>query len=327
MRNATHEHEMRRGLAKLGRAGMAIALALGFGGCGGGDDAAEAQGGKVRAVATTTMVADMVREVGGDAVEVVGLMGPGVDPHLYKPSSSDVTRLTGAEVIFYSGLMLEGRMADVFAQMGRRGKKAYAVTESVDRERLLEPEAFGGHWDPHVWGDPRLWAECVDVAVEGLGEARPEQAAAFAERGAALKEKYRELHRWGIDRVSETPEDGRTVVTSHDAFNYFGRAFGLRVIGVQGISTTSEAGLADIAETVDFIRENDIKAIFVETSVSPAAIERIAEDSGARVGGELFSDAMGTAGDVRSLGGERYDVGTYPGMIKHNVNTIVEALK
>lgn len=273
------------------------------------------------------MVTDMVRDVGGEWVDVTGLMKPAVDPHLYKPAASDVTTLSRADVIFYSGLMLEGRMADLFARMGRQGKKVYAVTEAIAEERLLEPAEFAGHWDPHVWGDPLLWAETVDVVVKGLSDAWPEKAGAFAERGETVKQKYRDLHRWAVERVREIPEDARIVVTSHDAFNYFGQAFGVQVVGVQGISTVSEAGLADIAETADFIRKNNIKAIFVESSVSPAAIQRISKDSGARIGGELFSDAMGTPGEIHTHEGDRYDVGTYPGMIKHNINTVVEALK
>ncbi|MEX2381147.1 MAG: zinc ABC transporter substrate-binding protein [Opitutales bacterium] len=322
----SREKKIVRGLCAL----AAAAVLAGLSACGGVSEADEAEKirtGPVRVATTTTMVTDMVRDVGGEWVEVSGLMRPGVDPHLYKPSASDVTTLTGAEVIFYSGLMLEGRMSDLFAKMGRRGKQVYAVTETIAEERLLEPAEFQGHWDPHVWGDPLLWAETVDVVVKGLSDARPEKAEVFAERGEAVKQEYRDLHSWAVERVREIPENGRIVVTSHDAFNYFGQAFGLQVIGVQGISTVSEAGLADIAETADFIRENSLKAIFVESSVSPAAIQRISKDSGARIGGELFSDAMGMEGDIHTHGDDSYDVGTYPGMIKHNINTVVEALK
>lgn len=322
---------MRWGAKLWGALATATLAVATFGGCGAGSDAGTEEGtartGPLQVAATTTMVTDMVRDVGGEWVAVTGLMKPGVDPHLYKPSASDVTMLSRADVIFYSGLMLEGRMADLFAKMGRQGKKVYAVTEAIAEERLLEPPEFQGHWDPHVWGDPSLWAETVEVVVKGLSDAWPEKAEAFAERGAAVKEQYRDLHRWALERVEEIPESGRIVVTSHDAFNYFGQAFGLQVIGVQGISTVSEAGLADIAETADFIKKKSIPAIFVESSVSPAAIQRISQDSGARIGGELFSDAMGTPGEMHTQNGESYDVGTYAGMVKHNINTVVEALK
>ncbi len=279
-------------------------------------------------VTTTTMVTDMVKEVGGDDVTVIPLMGPGVDPHLYKPSARDIAQLRKADVIIYSGLMLEGRMADVFAKMARSGAKVYAVTEELDEATLLEPPEFEGHWDPHVWFDPQMWAACIPVVVEALSAADPAHATQFAERGEALESDYLALGEWAKERFAVLPEDRRILITSHDAFNYFGRAFGFTVVGVQGISTASEAGLADVSGTVDYIKKHQVPAIFVESSVPPTTIERISQDSGARVGGELFSDAMGTPGQMESgPGGVSYDVGTYPGMFQHNVNTVVEALK
>ncbi len=282
---------------------------------------------KLAVVTTTTMVTDLVQRVGGERVEVVGLMGPGVDPHLYKPSANDVTRLGRAQVIFYSGLMLEGRMADLFSKMARRGKKVYAITETVAEDRLLEPPEFQGHWDPHVWGDPTLWAASVDAVVKALVENDAAGKDGYEQRGAALKKDYEQLATWAKGRASELPADRRVLITSHDAFNYFGRAFGFEVVGVQGISTVTEAGLADITRIVDFIKERKVKAIFVETSVSPATIERISKDSGARIGGELFSDALGTPGKSETAGGATYDLGTYEGWIRHNINTVVDALK
>ena len=282
---------------------------------------------KLAVVTTTTMVTDLVQRVGGERVEVVGLMGPGVDPHLYKPSANDVTRLGRAQVIFYSGLMLEGRMADLFSKMARRGKKVYAITETVAEDRLLEPPEFQGHWDPHVWGDPTLWAASVDAVVKALVENDAAGKDGYEQRGAALKKAYEQLATWAKVRASELPADRRVLITSHDAFNYFGRAFGFEVVGVQGISTVTEAGLADITRIVDFIKERKVKAIFVETSVSPATIERISKDSGARIGGELFSDALGTPGKSETAGGATYDLGTYEGWIRHNINTVVDALE
>lgn len=282
---------------------------------------------KVRAVCTTTMVTDMVREIGGDAVEVEGLMGPGVDPHLYKPTASDVTRLRNADVIFYSGLMLEGRMADLFTKMARLGKSVFAVTEKIPEEKLFEPPEFQGHYDPHVWGDASRWTRCIDVVLEGLKGADPSKSDAFTKRADAVRKDLAELHEWAKGRGAEVPAGDRTLVTSHDAFNYFGDAYGFEVIGVQGISTVTEAGLADVAKVVDLIRKRKIKAIFVESSVPRATIERISQDSGAKIGGELFSDAMGTPGEIEEVDGERYDLGTYVGMLKHNINTVVKALK
>ena len=282
---------------------------------------------QVTVASTTTMVTDMVKQVGGDRVKVQGLMGAGVDPHLYKPAASDGLKLNRAKAIFYSGLMLEGRMSDLFARMGRRGKKVYPVTEGVPERSFLEPEEFEGHWDPHVWGDPRLWRSCVDVVVEGLSAVDRSGAVEFKRRGAAYKEELSALHEWAKRRIAEIPKGQRVLVTSHDAFNYFGKAYDLQVVGVQGVSTVSQAGLADIAKTADFIKERGVKAIFVESSVSPAVIERISKDAGVKIGGELFSDACGKPGQMETGDGETYDVGTYIGMIKHNVNTIVEALK
>jgi manganese/zinc/iron transport system substrate-binding protein len=281
----------------------------------------------LRVVATTSMVADLVKQVGGPGLQVDGLMGPGVDPHLYKPSASDVTKLQKAQVIFYNGLLLEGRMSDLFERLARGGKKVFAVTAAIPESDLLKPQEFEGHFDPHVWGDARLWALCADAVVKGLSEADPAGAAEYAKRGAALKAELAKLHDWAVKRAQEVPEARRILITSHDAFNYLGRAYGFQVVGVQGISTVSEAGLADVAKVVDFIRQKQVKAIFVESSVPRAAIERIAQDSGAKVGGELFSDAMGTPGTLHTVAGETYDEGTFVGMLKHNINTVVEALK
>ena len=282
---------------------------------------------KLRVVATTTMVADMVRDVAGDRAEVIALMGPGVDPHLYKPAATDVTKLSGASAIFYSGLMLEGRMADLFAKMSRQGKKVYAVTEVIGEDELLSPEEFEGHWDPHVWGDASLWARCIDVVVEGLTAEDPDGASYYESRAEEVRTKYLGLHEWAKMRVAELPESQRVLITSHDAFNYFGNAYGFEVVGVQGISTVTEAGLADMTKMVDFIKERGVKAIFVESSVSPATIQRISQDAGVKIGGELFSDALGAPGHTRTVNGETYDEGTYEGFIKHNINTAVEALK
>ena len=198
-------------------------------------------------VTTTTMVTDMVKEIGGDRVNVVGLMGPGVDPHLYKAASGDVVKLQRAKVIFYSGLMLAGRMSDLFFKMARAGKKVYAVTESIPEKDRLEPPEFEGHWDPHIWGDPTLWSKCIATVVEGLSAGDPDGNEFYAKRGAAAVKSYKEVHQWALKRIAELPKSQRVLVTSHDAFNYFGQAFGFQVVAVQGLATVTEAGLADIA--------------------------------------------------------------------------------
>ncbi|HEY5777690.1 MAG TPA: zinc ABC transporter substrate-binding protein [Terrimicrobiaceae bacterium] len=278
---------------------------------------------KLKVATTIGMVADLVRQVGGERVEVDQLMGPGVDPHLYKPTSTDASRLSKADAIFYSGLMLEGRMGDLFAKLARSGKKVYPTTESVPEELLTEPKEFQGHYDPHVWFDVSMWAQTVPTIVKGLSEVDPAGKTAYENSGAALMERLGKLHQWCKDTIAELPEDQRILVTSHDAYNYFGRAYAFKVIGLQGVSTVSEAALADMASLVDFIKKQGVKAIFVETSVNPAAIKRVAEDSGVKIGGELYSDAMGNPGEIR----RGFDTGTYEGMVRYNVTTIVEALK
>lgn len=278
---------------------------------------------KIRVTATVTMVNDLVQRVGGDRVEVQGLMGPGVDPHLYKATASDVIKLQQADVIFYSGLLLEGKMQDLFAKMARTKKHVYPVTEAIPPERLLEPPEFAGHYDPHVWFEVPIWELCVETVVKGLTEFDPEGKDHYEKRGREVHAQLQELHHWALNRSAELPKEKRILVTSHDAYNYFGRAYGFQVVGLQGISTVTEAGLADMAKLVDFIKEKKIKAIFVESSVPHNTIERISKDAGVRIGGELFSDAMGTPGQIEN----GYDLGTYEGMIKHNLNTIVEGLK
>lgn len=273
--------------------------------------------------ATVTMVADMVREVGGDRVEVQALMGPGVDPHLYKATAADVNKLQSAQVIFYSGLLLEGKMQDVFNKMARTKKFVYAVTEVVPENRLLEPPEFAGHYDPHVWFDVPLWSLCVETVVKGLSEADPAGAAHYEKRGKETQRKMKDLHEWAMEKVGTLAKERRILITSHDAFNYFGRAYGFKVVALQGISTVNEASSADMVKLVDFIKLHKVPAVFVESSVPPNTIQRISKDAGAKIGGELFSDAMGTPGQIEN----GYDLGTYEGMIKHNVNTVVNALK
>lgn len=277
----------------------------------------------LRVVATTTMVADLVSQVGGDRVQVDGLMGPGVDPHLYKASAQDVVKMQRADVIFYNGLLLEGKMGDLLTRMARAKRAVYAVTETVPEGLFLSPEEFAGHYDPHVWLDVSIWARCVTTVRDALIAADKAGQEVYTANAAQLEVELATLHEWALAKAAELPRERRILITSHDAFNYFGRAYGFDVVGLQGISTVTEAGLADMTQMVDLIRQRGAPAIFVESSVPPQAIERIATDAGVRVGGELFSDAMGTPGEIE----HGYDLGTYQGMIRHNLNTIVEALR
>ena len=282
--------------------------------------------GKLRVVATTTMVADMARVVAGDDAEIIGLMAPGVDPHSYSLPTRAIAELKSADVVLYSGLKLEGRSEELYEPLKSEGVLVAAIGEAVPKSELIIADEFDGYPDPHVWGDANLWRLCIPKVIDLLSEARPELADAFEERGIKHAQELAELDRWARERISTIPESNRILITSHDAFNYFGRAYGLEVIGVQGISTVDKAGLADIAKTVDLIRERKVAAVFVESSVAPDAVERIAADSGAKIGGSLFSDSLGAAGEMETVNGESYDPGTYVGMIKHNVNTVVEAL-
>jgi len=315
---------MTKQFVKLVSSGIALAagIALIFAGCGGKTETnpnVAAASGKLKVTTTVNMVSDLVREIAGEHVEVSELMGPGVDPHLFKASAGDVDKLKNADVVFYVGLLLEGKIQGTLEKV----ESAYAVTSKIDTKRLDKPEEFEGHFDPHIWFDVTLWVDTVDAVVEGLSKADSAHAADYKKNGEATKAKMNALHEWSLEKVKELPKAKRILITSHDAYNYFGRAYGFKVVGLQGISTVSEASLADVVKMVDFIKENKVKAVFVESSVSPAAIKRISEDSGAVIGGELFSDAMGERGKIE----HGYDVGTYEGMIKHNLSTIVDALK
>lgn len=293
-----------------------------FGGCG------NAANDKLVVVATTTQITDMVREVAGDRLKIVALMGPGVDPHTHKPSAKDVATIGRADLIFYHGLLLEGRMEDAFSQAKQKGIKTYAVTRSIPLNKLLHPPESPDHPDPHVWFDPAIWALCIDVVRDGLTEIDPAGKQVFAENAEKLKKEYLAVIDWAKSRIAEIPEQSRKLVTSHDAFNYFGRAFGLEVMAVQGISTTVKAGSSDRVQMVSYVKEHDLKAIFVESSVNRGIIDEIARETGVEVGGKLFSDAMGKPGEMETgSDGETYDVGTWVGMMKHNVNVIVEGLK
>jgi len=277
----------------------------------------------IRVTTTVGMIADIVRNIGGERVDVTALMGPGVDPHVYKPTAGDVGRLDNAQIIFYGGLELEGRMTDIFEKIGRAGKPTYAVSESIP-EHLLHPlDGTTNHHDPHIWFDVTLWQIAVDSVLQRLSEFSPGDANYFAERAAVYHAELDALDAYIRQQVATIPEQQRVLITAHDAFGYFGSQYGFEVKGVQGISTSSEAGTADIQELVDFIVERQIPAMFVESSVSPATIEAVQAAANARgwqvdVGGELFSDAMGESGTPE---------GTYIGMVTWNIDTIAAALK
>ena len=278
--------------------------------------------GKIGAATTTTMITDLVRQVGRDRVEVTGLMGPGVDPHLYRASQGDVSALQGADVVFYNGLFLEGQMGDILQKIGQR-TPTVQVTEDILEEDLLESPQYEGQFDPHVWFDATLWRTTVDPIVAQLSELDPDGAEYFEQRGEEYKQQIDELHSFVREEISSIPEEQRVLVTAHDAFNYFGRQYGMEVRGLQGISTEAEAGSRDVQELADFLAENEIKAIFVESSVPPRNIEAVqaaAQDRGwdLEIGGQLYSDAGGDDGT---------EAETYIGMFRENIETITEALR
>jgi manganese/zinc/iron transport system substrate-binding protein len=277
---------------------------------------------KYTIVTTCGMVTDIVREVVGDKAKVVGLMGEGVDPHLYKPTRDDVAKLLQADVVFYSGLMLEGRMTDTFLKVARKGTPVFAVTELLDEKFLLEPAEFAGHTDPHVWMDVKGWIDAVKVVARSLGEVDADNSAYYQQNAERYVAQLAKLNDYAKQALASIPKERRALITAHDAFNYFGRAYDIDVRGIQGISTESEAGVADINKLVDFLVERKIPAIFVESSVSDKNIKALVEGSksrghAVRIGGQLFSDAMGKPGTYE---------GTYIGMIDHNVTTITRAL-
>ena len=301
---------------------MGCLVAVLVAGCGGESGEAGAAEDKIQATTTTTMITDLVRQIGGDRVEVTGLMGPGVDPHLYRASQGDVSALRDADAVFYNGLFLEGQMEDILEKTGEQ-KPTVQVTEAIPEKDLLESPQYEGQFDPHVWFDATLWETTVDPVVEQLSELDPDGASEFEQRGEEYKQQVDELHSFVEEEISSIPEEQRVLVTAHDAFNYFGHQYGMEVRGLQGISTESEAGSRDVQELADFLAENEIKAIFVESSVPPETIEAVqdaAQDKGweLEIGGELYSDAGGDEGT---------EAETYTGMFRENVETITGALK
>lgn len=290
-------------------------------GCSGGA-ASSSEENVLKITATIGMIADVVENVGGDYVEVESLMGEGTDPHVYKASQGDIRKLNNAELIFYNGLHLEAAMAEVLEEM--KDKVTVAVGEELEPSLLLDGDpASGGAYDPHIWFDVSYWMQVTEVIRDTLKDVDPDQAAAYDANAEAYLAELEDLHEYAKEQIASIPEKSRVLVTAHDAFGYFGKAYGIEVRGLQGISTASEAGVKDVSDLRDFLIENEIKAIFVESSISSKNIEAVIEGAKAKgytieIGGELFADAMGEKGT---------EEGTYIGMVRHNVDTIVGALK
>jgi manganese/zinc/iron transport system substrate-binding protein len=279
--------------------------------------------GKVRATATIGMISDLVRNVGGEHVEVSGIMKAGVDPHLYKASEGDIGKLDQADIIFYNGLHLEGKMVEILEKMAK-DKPAVAVSNNIPASKLLAGDPKQGtEYDPHIWFNVQHWMSAVEIIRDELVKIDPSHADAYKENAEQYLKKLEELDAYAKEQIASIPEKQRVLVTAHDAFGYFGEAYSIKVMGLQGISTASEAGTRDVTVLRDYLVDNKIKAVFIESSVPRKAIDAVVQGAKEKghtivIGGELYSDAMGEEGT---------EEGTYIGMVRHNVDTIVKALK
>lgn len=300
-----------------------IGIALIVVGCGQQNTPNAADEGKIKVTTTIGMITDAVKNVGGEHVDVTGLMGEGVDPHVYKAKQGDVKRLEKADIIFYNGLYLEAQMGKVLDKLGKK-KKTVAVGEALDDAQLLVGDPNGvGAYDPHIWFDVSNWMTVAATIRDELKAIDPEHADDYERNAASYLAQLDELHEYAKEQLASIPAKQRVLVTAHDAFGYFGRAYGVEVLGLQGISTAAEVGVKDVSDLRDYMIEHGIRAIFSETSVSDKSVKAViqgARDKGFEivVGGELYSDAMGPDGTPE---------GTYIGMVRHNVDMIVNALK
>ncbi|WP_038241858.1 MULTISPECIES: metal ABC transporter solute-binding protein, Zn/Mn family [Virgibacillus] len=310
-------------MRKIGFFMITTLFIIGVAGCSSGSE--EIQGSEdkpVEIVTTTAQIGDITKNIGGELVEVNSLMGPGVDPHLYKAVQGDIQNMTSADIIFYNGLHLEGQMGEIFEEM-KKEKPTIPVAERIPEDKLLADPDSPDVSDPHVWFDINLWKYAAEAVRDGLIELDPSNEETYVKNTEAYLEELDKLNEYAMDRFEEIPEESRVLVTAHDAFNYFGEAYGFEVLGLQGLSTESDYGVNDIQRIIDVLVERNIKGVFVESSVSERSINAVVEGAkeeghDVSIGGELYSDAMGEEGT---------EEGTYIGMFRHNVETIVESLK
>ena len=301
------------------RAALALVAAIGTAAA---FAATDARAAPLELVATTPMIGDAVAAIAGRDAEVEVLIGQGVDPHLFKATRADVAKLLQADAVFYNGLFLEGKLVDALERVSGAGRPVFAVAEDLPEDLLLSPEGYEGSYDPHVWMDPSIWTQVVGTIGARLAELMPEDDTVIAERTAAYQRTLADLDAYAETSLAKLPPERRVLITAHDAFSYFGRRYGFEVVGIQGISTDSEAGLARIEELVDRLAVEEIPAVFTESSVSDRAVRALVAGAAARghevaVGGTLYSDSMGAPGTYE---------GTYQGMIDHNMTTIARAL-
>ena len=274
-------------------------------------------------VTTTSMITDLVKNIGGDKVVVQGLMGAGVDPHLFKASEGDVSKLSNADMILYNGLHLEGKLVEVFEKMQKHNIKTVAVSDALDKKDLIGSTLFASNYDPHIWFDVSNWEQITVFVADQLSAARPKDKALFQANAKAYLSKLQNMKAEIKAEIETLPQDKRRLVTAHDAFNYFGKAYQFDVVGLQGLSTATEAGVQDVQKTAAYIIDHKVKAVFIESSVPKRTVEALqaavnSKNHQVKIGGTLFSDALGNPGTPE---------GTYIGMIKFNVHTIVSALK
>lgn len=281
---------------------------------------AKTEDGKHLVACTTGMIADMVENIAKNNMEVASIMGPGVDPHLYKASHGDLTLLRNASIVFYNGLHLEGKMQEIFEQLSKTND-VYAVSDAISKAdlKLVDDKTY----DPHIWFDVSLWKQTISFIKNKLIEADRPNFNQYEINALEYTQKLDELHEWVKNEIEGIPDNNRILITSHDAFGYFGKAYNIDVKGLQGISTSTEFGLNDVSSMVDMIVKNDIKAVFVESTISERSLNAVVEACKSKnhnliIGGTLYSDAMGNKGT---------DAGNYIGMVRHNVSTIVSALK
>ncbi|WP_292948833.1 zinc ABC transporter substrate-binding protein [Olleya sp. UBA1516] len=279
--------------------------------------------GKLNIVTTTTMITDLVKNIGKDSINVNGLMGSGVDPHLYKASEGDVSKLVNADIIFYNGLHLEGKLVEVFEKMGNTTKTPIALGEDIDKKTLIGSDYFASNYDPHVWFNIEYFKQFAQKVTAVLIEKDSKNSKYYKANEDEYIAKLNTLQKTITSKIETLPKDKRILVTAHDAFNYFGKNYGFEVVGLQGLSTATEAGVKDVQNLANFIIEKQLKAIFIESSVPKRTIEALqkavnSKGHNVQIGGTLYSDALGSAGTIE---------GTYIGMFEYNVNTIVNALK
>ncbi|ALJ05468.1 manganese transporter [Pseudalgibacter alginicilyticus] len=276
---------------------------------------------KPNIVTTTSMITDLVSNIGGNHINLQGLMGSGVDPHLYKASEGDVSKLANADIIFYNGLHLEGKLVEVFKKM--KTTKTVAISDALDKKTLIGSEYFASNYDPHIWFNINYWIQATVFVTKTLSEAIPDKKDIFETNRDTYLKQLNMLESELKNTIETLPKNKRILVTAHDAFNYFGKSFGFEVVGLQGISTATEAGVQDVQKLSTFIIEKNVKAIFIESSVPKRTIEALqaavnSKGHNVTIGGSLYSDALGNNGTTE---------GTYIGMFKYNVKTIVNALK